>query len=269
MTVTASGSGAGPDRKPGQTPEKEKPMPRIVPLSEALTLDAGEQLPAIRGKVVKVGKYFQGESAKGPWSFQTITLEDGAVKADVKMKGRDQIPGTVVGKVMFAVANNGERGLTGVRAEEDEYQGKKSRLVLVTPSAEVTFGKGDWPVGETPATEPDRREEPPAESNRETEAASRETEAAPAETSHPVVPSAAKGWEAVKQDLNRIRKLHLLCCAAASNNVAALHKAGIPVGDEFLQSASATLFIEACKRGGVAAIPDAGEPPVAFPKFDF
>ena len=28
-------------------------------------------------------------------------------------------------------------------------------------------------------------------------------------------------------------------------------------------------FIEACKRGGVAAIPDTGEPPVAFPKFDF
>ena len=243
-------------------------MPRIVPLSEALRMDPGEQLPAIRGKVLKVGKYFQGQSAKGPWSFQTITLEDGAVKADVKMKGRDQIPGTVVGKVMFAVANNGERGLTGVRAEEDEYQGKKSRLVLVTPSAEVTFGKGDWPVGEEASNETARHEEPPAESNRETEAASRETEAAPAETSHPVVPSAVKGWEAVKVDLNRIRKLHLLCCAAAAHNVLALHKAGISVGDEFLQASVATIFIEACKRGGVASVPDHGEPPVNFPKFE-
>ena len=242
-------------------------MPRIVPLAEALKMDPGEQLPAIRGKVVKVGKYFSGQSAKGPWSFQTLTIDDGGTKTDVKFKGRDQIAPDAVGKVAFVVANNGERGLTGVRVEDDEYNGKTTRIVLVTPSAELTFGKGDWNT-ETPAkpaaakqtSDPEPSEddypggdEPPA----------RESER-PAEAN-----KGGTGWDGLKQDVNKIRKLHLLCCAAAAHNVAALHKAGINVGDEFLQSAAATIFIEACKRGGMAAIPDAGEPPVQFPKFDF
>ena len=243
-------------------------MPRIVPLSEALRMDPGEQLPAIRGKVVKVGKYFSGQSAKGPWSFQTLVIEDGGTKADVKFKGRDQIAPDAVGKVAFVVANNGERGLTGVRVEDDEYNGKKTRIVLVTPSAELTFGKGDWNTEKTPsksaaANDPSDPgpaaddypggDEPPAlESERPADANKGGTD-----------------WNGLKQDVNKIRKLHLLCCAAAAHNVAVLHKAGINVGDEFLQSAAATIFIEACKRGGMAAIPDAGEPPVQFPKFDF
>ena len=242
-------------------------MPRIVPLSEALRMDPGEQLPAIRGKVIKVGKYFSGESAKGPWSFQTIVIEDGGTKADVKFKGRDQIAPDAVGKVAFVVANNGERGLTGVRVEDDEYNGKTTRIVLVTPSAELTFGKGDWNTetqpAKTDATKPARDPEPSADDYPGgDEPPAREVE-------KPAEGKSVSGWDGLKQDVNKIRKLHLLCCAAAAHNVAVLHKAGINVGDEFLQSAAATIFIEACKRGGMAAIPDAGEPPVQFPKFDF
>jgi hypothetical protein len=243
-------------------------MPRIVPLAEALKMDPGEQLPAIRGKVVKVGKYFSGESAKGPWSFQTLVIDEGGTKADVKFKGRDQIAPDAVGKVAFVVANNGERGLTGLRVEDDEYNGKTTRIVLVTPSAELTFGKGDWGTG--PKEKASADSEPPKERARTEDAGDDYPSGDQPPRDESKKPAAAAGgWEAVKVDLNRIRKLHLLCCAAAAHNVAAMHKAGINVGDEFLQSAAATIFIEACKRGGMSAMPHAGEPPVQFPKFDF
>lgn len=250
-------------------------MPRIVSLADALKCDPKEQLPAVRGKVLKVGKYFSGQSAKGPWSFQTVTLEDGGTKADVKFKGRDQFDGSAVGKVMFVVAHNGERGLTGVRAEEDEYNGKISRIVLVTPSAEVTFGQGNWgasndkpaaaaaAAASAPAGDPEPPggedypgdDEPPAK-----QATPNRTETQPGKDGE---------WDGLKHEVNRIRKLHLLCCAAAAYNAHALHKAGISVGDEFLQATVATIFIEACKRGGVTSVPESGEPPVNFPKFDF
>jgi len=243
-------------------------MPRIVALAEALKMDPGEQLPAIRGKVIKVGKYFSDESAKRPWSFQTLVIEDGGTKADVKFKGRDQIALDAVGKVAFIVANNGERGLTGVRVEDDEYNGKVTRIVLVTPSAELTFGKGDWNTETTanPTAARQTRESEPAADDYPggDEPPAREVEK-PTEANK----GGTAGWDGLKQDVNKIRKLHLLCCAAAAHNVAAMHRAGINVGDEFLQSAAATIFIEECKRGGMAAMPDAGEPPVQFPKFDF
>lgn len=246
-------------------------MARIVPLAEVFKADVGEQLPAIRGKVVKVGKYFSGQGEKGPWSFQSFTLDDGTAKLEVKFKGRDRFDETAIGKVMFITANNGERGLTGVRAEDDDYKGKVTRIALVTPSAEVVFGKGDWTQpATTNAQQPTRPVQsakpaddgPPVDGSDgfpgDEQAPARQAQAAPAGNS----------WDALKLDVNRIRKLHLMCCAAAAHNVLALHKAGISVGDEFLQASVATIFIEACKRGGIASIPDHGEPPVNFPKFE-
>lgn len=249
-------------------------MPRIVSLSDALKSDPGEQLPAVRGKVNKVGKYFSGESAKGPWSFQTVTLDDSTAKAEVKFKGREAFGPSVVGKVMFIVANNGERGLTGVRVEDDEYQGKVTRIVLVTPSAEVTFGKGDWAEvakAEPAATVAKAAAKSARPANSDDYPGGDEP---PADTGSQVGDTAAAsekpdGWDGIKADVNRIRKLHLICCAAAAHNVHALHKAGISVGDEFLQASVATLFIESCKRGGVTSVPEHGEPPCVFPKFDF
>lgn len=245
-------------------------MARIVSLSDALQSDPGEQLPAVRGKVLKVGKYFRGESAKGPWSFQTVTLDDSTAKAEVKFKGREAFAPASVGKVMFIVANNGERGLTGVRVEDDEYQGKVTRIVLVTSSAEVTFGKGDWSETSKP--------EPAATVAKAAAKAAQTTEASddypggdepPKDIPAGQAAATEGGLDGIKVDVNRIRKLHLICCAAAAHNVAALHKAGINVGDEFLQAAAATIFIESCKRGGVTSVPEHGDPAVNFPKFDF
>lgn len=251
-------------------------MARIVPLAEIFKCDPGEQLPAIRGKVMSVGKYFSGTTDKGPWSFQKVVLQDQSGKAETKFKGRDELDGTCVGKVMFIVANNGERGLTGIKAEDDEYKGKVTRIALVTPSAEVTFGKGDWTEGGT------AKQAAPAAAKKASQPSTPAPDddypagvEPPFDTGSQVGDTAAesekpdKTWDAIKHDVNRIRKLHLLCCAAAAHNALALHKAGIAVGDEFMQAATATLFIESCKRGGVASVPDNGEPPVNFPKFDF
>lgn len=219
---------------------------------------------------MKVGKYFSGVGEKGPWSFQSVALQDQSGKVETKFKGRDELDATCVGKVMFIVANNGDRGLTGIKAMDDDYKGKVTRIALITPSAEVTFGKGDWNEGDntkqaTPAAAQQARQpEPPARDDYPGgDEPPQDGEAQPAE------PAKDKSWDAIKHDVNRIRKLHLLCCAAAAHNALALHKAGIAVGDEFMQATTATIFIEACKRGGVATMPDHGEPPVNFPKFDF
>lgn len=235
---------------------------------------------------MKVGKYFSGVGEKGPWSFQTVGLQDQSGKVETKFKGRDELDATCVGKVMFIVANNGDRGLTGIKAMDDDYKGKVTRIALITPSAEVTFGKGDWNEGETTkqaapaapaATKQARQPEQPAPDDAppvdgsDDYPAGDEPPKAPTQGNETkqAEPPKEKTWDAIKHDMNRIRKLHLLCCAAAAHNAMALHKAGIAIGDEFMQATTATIFIEACKRGGVASMPEHGEPPVNFPKFDF
>lgn len=231
-------------------------MARIVPLAEVLGLEAGELIPVVRGKVLRVGRYFAGETEKGPWSFQTITLDDGGTKLEVKIKGRDEIPSQGnVGKVMFVVAKNSPKGLSGIKVDDDSYGVKEGqppkRIVLVTPSAEITFGKlppvldEDDPApdeGEPGYTPPSSGHTPP-------------TSRAAATTS--------EGWDTIKVEVNRIRNLHFVCCAAAAKTINELAQHSIDPGPEFFQSVVATLFIESCKRGLAANVP-AGEPPVNF-----
>lgn len=276
MTALLPGAGLGarPGLHTGNPKRERKNMARIVPLAEIFKCDPGEQIPAIRGKVLSVGKYFSGTTDKGPWSFQKVVLQDQSGKAETKFKGRNEVDATCVGKVMFVVANNGDRGLTGIKAEDDEYKGKVTRIALVTPSAEVTFGKGDWTESDTtkqaaPATAQQARPPAPPEPPARDDYPGGDEPPPQGGEAQPEEPPKDKTWDAIKHDVNRIRKLHLMCCAATAHNAMALHKAGISVGDEFMQKTTATIFIEACKRGGIASMPEHGEPPVNFPKFDF
>lgn len=250
-------------------------------------MDAGELIPAVRGKVIRVGKYFSGETDKGPWSFQTIVVDEGGTKMDFKVKGRDELPARGnVGKVMFVVAKNSDKGLSGIKAEDDSYGVKEGqplkRIVLITPSAEITFGVGDWSGTEGKANQaqnpPQRQESRRAERYPDdgpgdgpdpdgplTDPAPAMEQAqqaqAPAATTTPA--RAGSEWDDLKAEVNRIRKLHFVCCAAAAKTVNDLAKQSIDPGPEFFQSVVATLFIESCKRGLAANVP-AGEPPVNF-----
>lgn len=257
-------------------------------MTEVLKMDAGELIPAVRGKVIRVGKYFSGETDKGPWSFQTIVVDEGGTKMDFKVKGRDELPARGnVGKVMFVVAKNSDKGLSGIKAEDDSYGVKEGqplkRIVLITPSAEITFGVGDWSGTEGKANQaqnpPQRQESRRAERYPDdgpgdgpdpdgplTDPAPAMEQAqqaqAPAATTTPA--RAGSEWDDLKVDVNRIRKLHLLCCAAACRNVCELTRNSVSVGEEFYQATVAMIFIEACKRGAVGQIPAVGEPPVTF-----
>jgi len=260
-------------------------MARIVPLAEVLGLEAGELIPSVRGKVLRVGRYFAGETEKGPWSFQTITLDDGGTKLEVKIKGRDEIPSQGnVGKVMFVVAKNSPKGLSGIKVDDDSYGVKEGqppkRIVLVTPSAEITFGKGDWSGTEAANQQKDDDTPPdmhPAKKVGKLPPGLDEDDPAPDEGEPGYTPpssghtpptsraaaTTSEGWDTIKVEVNRIRKLHFVCCAAAAKTINELAQHSIDPGPEFFQSVVATLFIESCKRGLAANVP-AGEPPVNF-----
>lgn len=116
---------------------------RKLTIAEVKALDDEELVPCIQGEVTAIYNRKEGESSKGPWSFQDLTLKDetaGEIK--VTLNNRIALAKTAKGKTLMFTCSKGDHGLTGVKAKDNEYNGKTTRLLWVTPSAEIDFVDG-------------------------------------------------------------------------------------------------------------------------------
>lgn len=122
---------------------------RVVTVKEILTLDSGETVPAVRGRLKAVYDQNKGVSkrldADGkpiPWRLQNVVLVDDTGEIKVKLDDRDAVPMTWKGAAVLISCNEGQRGLTGMKAKNDEYRGKVSRILHVTGSAHMELVDG-------------------------------------------------------------------------------------------------------------------------------
>lgn len=116
----------------------------MTPIAKIASLQTGTPVDSISGVLENVYQRRAGTSDKGrPWSFQDLILKDktGAIK--VKLNGRKECPKSMEGRVVTLSSARGSKGLEGVIAEDDEYNGKTTRLVRVTEAASVVVGGGN------------------------------------------------------------------------------------------------------------------------------
>jgi len=104
-----------------------------------LGLGSGETVPAVKGTIKQVFDQNKGTNSHGDWKLQNIVLTDSAGEIKVKIADRDPIPGNWKGKLVCIECNDGGKGMTGIKAKDDEYRGKVTRILSVTPTAHITL----------------------------------------------------------------------------------------------------------------------------------
>ncbi len=112
---------------------------RIVTIKEVLGLGSGEVVPAVKGTIKNVYDQNKGTNSHGDWKLQNLMLTDSTGEIKVKVADRDPIPANWKGRVVCIECNDGGKGLTGIKAKDDEYRGKVSRILSVTPTAHMTL----------------------------------------------------------------------------------------------------------------------------------
>jgi hypothetical protein len=105
-------------------------------LSEILQQPEGFTPPEVTVKIEKVYEYKSGESDRGPWSFQDLQVSGGRLK----LKGLPEFPKMREGMTVTLKANSSKQhGLTGMKVNHEEYQGKTYDKLLITNSC-----KWEW-----------------------------------------------------------------------------------------------------------------------------
>jgi hypothetical protein len=106
-------------------------------------MDDQMPLPAINGTLTALYPRKTGESSKGPWSFQNGELTQGKAKIKLVFKGLDEpVDKSLKGKDITITAHKGDKGWTGIYSQDNEYQGKTTREIKVTPTATIEQGEG-------------------------------------------------------------------------------------------------------------------------------
>lgn len=118
----------------------------MTKVAEVFDMEADTVIQAIKGTLKTLWKPKTGAGDDGnKWSFQNGAIADGADEIKVVFKDREEVPQSAKGKPITLMAFHGERGWSGVYANDNEYpkgSGKFTRELKVTKTAEVVIGVG-------------------------------------------------------------------------------------------------------------------------------
>lgn len=206
-------------------------------------MSAGEPVPSLRGKVTNVFKRFTGTNDHGDWSIQTIVVRDETGEAKLKIVDRDEIPKTWQGHEVHAFCKAGDKGLTGLKIEDDEYRNKVTKIVKVTPSA--TLDLAEVTAQPTPTADLNDDQIPGAEVPPQPAA----PPAAPAAPAAPAKPSNGVTYDAEK-DIAHWARLYLRCMDAADwVQTKRTEAVKPPMTPDHYQACVSSLFIQATRNG--------------------
>lgn len=117
-------------------------------LAEILKQPDGFTPPDLTVQIKKVYPRKSGEGEHGEWSFQNVDVEQGGTKAQLKLKNLMEFPEARVGQTVTIRANHSQQhGLTGLKTETREYQGKQYQNIVITGSAKWNWGQAAQPAG--------------------------------------------------------------------------------------------------------------------------
>jgi len=222
-------------------------MPKVYSVAEIKELDDDTIVHSFKGKITKLYPPKKGESDRGPWSFQNVFLKDpdgDEIKAT--LKDRDELPKAFTGKDVIILSSKSEKhGWVGVKAKDDEYNGKTTRVLWITKAASITKG------GSVEADESDGEEAEPEERPKHHENEKEDGDLGPEVASD-------NPLDAAKDYLMRRGNLMMLCWKAGlfvAQKCDGMSNAKFGVRNEDFQALVTTLFISADRAGIADALP--------------
>lgn len=136
-------------------------MSKVYSTNEVINLPPDSPVPCFKGKLVSLWPAKSGQNERGDWSFQNGEVKDGLGKTiRFTLKDRAALKAPNGAEIVF-ICHSGNRGLTGVKAKDDEYKGKSQRVLWVTSTAEVLInGRPDGNPDASHETGQERSEGP-------------------------------------------------------------------------------------------------------------
>lgn len=234
------------------------------PLSQLGAMADKQNLACIAGTITALYKPKTGTNSTGEWSIQNATLRgtDG-IEVGLWLKDRPELPQSAKGQYVILEARQGEKGLSGLYVMDDDYNGKITRKIKVTPTAELHYGNppGAAPAGASqlppqagpPQTDWEKRQQAAAESwGQEPSAPASQPPPSQNQASQPQAKAAAPdSMKEAERTILQITNLHLTCSRAVIRYEAPTFKklTGQDMTESQVQGAVASIFIESCRNG--------------------
>lgn len=228
-------------------------MPKISTVQDIL--DAEDKFPihAFRGVVKSSFPRKEGESDKGPWSFENIVVTDKDGE-DIKVvfSNRDPLPKGIKGKQIQLICYVGKRGPSGLYVHDNTYSKDGDdvtvRELKVTPTAEVIFGNAQsQESGDNEGEDDYRPQKKPAERQEREEAPSKQTQSPPKGSTDFNAIAEAKFF------LARRRNAWVLCHAAVVSAVTEINGKfpDAPLSPATITAMTLSLFNSGCYKDGL------------------
>ncbi len=141
---------------------------RLVPLSDLDGYSDKEQLPLVRGRITAVYKVHKGNRKDGnPYHLQEIQIEGDGKKVLVFLDNKEEIQQSWKGRDIELSCHEGDKGLSGVYAFDDDYKDPIVRKIKVTKTGNISLitngGRQEAPPRDR---EPEREPAPPRDEPR-------------------------------------------------------------------------------------------------------
>lgn len=250
-----TGGGEMGQIRPAMTPQ---------PIDQILALPDKAVVYCFEGTVTKAFKRSDGTNAQGAWSIESFLLKD-AAGAEIKLMLKDSDPaGWQPGTAVRLEAWKGDKGFSGLYAADDEYKGEVRRILRATKTCTVTILNGQQHApqqaapqqqAQAPQQRPQGQQQPPQQQHAPRQQTTTTHAAAPADDA--AEREARKALNEAKRTILQITNLHLLCAKVVETVEAPAFKkaTGQDMTEGQRQGATASVFIESCKKGLVHAMP--------------
>lgn len=209
-------------------------------------------IPCIEGTIKSIWPPNTGTNSTGDWSIQRAILEGDGTSIPLQIKDRAELDESKwKGRRIRVTASNGPHGMNGLYAIDDEYNGKVTRKLKITPSADIQImTAGQAGRQQNPEFEHSDNDGPPAQDGpkRQGNWEQPKTQSRPNQQGSG---SGAKISTEVRQTIMQITNLHLLCQIAVDRYESKLFKeiTGRDMGEQQRQAAASSLFIKADRLG--------------------
>lgn len=239
------------------------------PLNTLPSMQDGQTIGFIRGVLVKIFPQKSGTHSNGEWSIQNGTIRDASgTEVDLFIKDRREIPQDVKGKTIeITAANSKQHGLTGIKVMDDDFKGNITRKLKITASAtieQVADGVQSTKAPQGAEQEIPLESRPDVDWDVEQHGSSHSIAQEQAEFQAKMEAERQRKAQQQPDPLHeskltivQIANLHVLCRMAVERQEAPLVKklTGRDMGEQEIQSATASLFIKADKLGMHSRMP--------------
>ncbi len=122
-------------------------------IAEVATLANKMPIEAISGVLTKVWDYKEGSGQYGPYSFQNGELKDSTGVIRVTFSNHPDMK-RFVNQLIILSSYAGDRGLSGVMADDNTYENKTTRQIKVTKTANIEVANGQNNAPAAPPASP-------------------------------------------------------------------------------------------------------------------